>query len=152
MYEFTPADPTIKRPGHKPPLDQKRAIIFIYIPLLAFASMMFDVVANGNDVIRVADVVSAIVLNVLALMWAKTDADEKGYELSQFFTLAVVLFGVFAILYYLFRSRGASDGLISTGWLVLYGVTLAVVLGLTAGIVTMILVAAGLLPQNVLDG
>jgi len=44
MYEVTPADPTIRRPGDETPLAEKRKILFIYIPLVAFASMMSGIV------------------------------------------------------------------------------------------------------------
>jgi hypothetical protein len=151
MYEFTPADPTLKRPGHETFLTDKRWIIFVYIPLLAFVSMMIDLITGENDIARVADVVSALVLNVFALMWTKIDADEHQYELSSFFTPAVVVFGVLAVIYYLFRSRDLRGALISTGWMFLYGVVLSLALGITVGIVIALLVAAGVLPQSVLE-
>jgi hypothetical protein len=154
MYEFTPADPTIKRPGHEPRIADKSAILFVYIPLVGFASMMLGIVTGENDVAgfaRSANLVLGLVLNVLALMWAKIDANERRYELSRFFTLAVVIFGVFAIIYYLFRSRGARGGLISFGWLILYGLALVVALSLVSAIVTVVLVMIGVLPQSILD-
>jgi dipeptide/tripeptide permease len=151
MYEFTPADPTIKRPGHEAPLSEKRKILFVYIPVIAFASMMADIAIRDNQIEDVVNLIFAIVMNVLALMWAKIDADERQYELSRYFTFAVVLFGVFAIIYYLFRSRGARDGLISTGWMVLYALALTVALGLISAIVAIVLIVTGALPQEVLS-
>jgi len=90
-------------------------------------------------------------VNVLALMWAKIDAEERSYELSRHFTLAVVVFGIFAIIYYLFRSRGASGGLISFGWLVLYIGATFLALIIVSVIFTFLLVAIGVLPQSVLN-
>jgi hypothetical protein len=149
MYEFTPADPTIKRPGHEAPLTGKRKILFVYIPLVAFASMMAGIVIRDDQIAYIANLILAIVMNVLALMWAKIDAEERRYELSYYFTYAVVLFGVFAIIYYLFRSRGARDGLISTGWMILYGVGLTLALGLLSAMIAILLIVAGVLPQKV---
>ena len=149
MYEFTPADPTIKRPGHEAPLTEKRTILFLYIPLVAFASTMTGFFIRDIQIANVVNVVFGIALNVLALMWAKIDAEERRYELGRYFTFAVVLFGVFAIIYYLFRSRGARAGLISTGWMILYGVGLTLTLGLLTAIITIALIMAGVLPKSV---
>lgn len=151
MYEFTPADPTIKRPGHDSRLTDKYKILFIYIPLVGFASIMLDVLAVEKEFTGVANVVLGIVLNVLGFMWAKIDADERGYELSRYFPFAVVIFGVFAIVYFLFRSRGVRAGLISTGWLIFYAVAMALALGVISVIITIVLIVVGVLPQNVLN-
>jgi len=120
MYEFTPADPTIRRPGDETPLAEKRKILFIYIPLVAFASMMSGILFGENQAVTFANLILGILVNVLALMWAKLDAEERSYELSRHFTLAVVIFGIFAIIYYLFRSRGMTGGLVTFGLLILY--------------------------------
>lgn len=151
MYEFTPADPTIKRPGHETRLTDKQKILFIYIPLVAFASMMSGIVSGEDQAVGFANLILGIVLNVLALLWARIDAEERAVELHPLFTLAVVVFGIFAIIYYLFRSRGASGGLVSTGWLILYIVGMLCALMIISLIVTFLLVAVGLLPQSVLD-
>jgi len=151
MYEFTPADPTIRRPGDETPLAEKRKILFIYIPLVAFASMMSGIVFGENQAVTFTNLILGILVNVLALMWAKIDAEERSYELSRHFTLAVVVFGIFAIIYYLFRSRGMTGGLVTFGWLILYIVVTVFALALTTAIVTFLLVAVGLLPQSVFD-
>jgi len=151
MYEFTPADPTIRRPGDETPLAEKRKILFIYIPLVAFASMMSGIVFGENQAVTFTNLILGILVNVLALMWAKIDAEERSYELSRHFTLAVVVFGIFAIIYYLFRSRGMSGGLVTFGLLILYIVVMVFALAITTAIVTLLLVAVGLLPQSVFD-
>jgi len=151
MYEFTPADPTIRRPGDETPLAEKRKILFIYIPLVAFASMMSGIVFGENQAVTFTNLILGILVNVLALMWAKIDAEERSYELSRHFTLAVVVFGIFAIIYYLFRSRGMTGGLVTFGLLILYIVVMVFALAITTAIVTLLLVAIGLLPQSVFD-
>ena len=151
MYEFTPADTTIKRPGHQAPLTEKRKILFVYIPLVGLASMMAGFLIRDDQIANAVEIVFAIVINVFALMWARIDAGERRYELSPHFTLMVVLFGVFAIIYYLLRSRGSKGGLISTLWLILYAVALTVALGLISAIIAIVLIVAGVLPQSFLD-
>ena len=151
MYEFTPADPTIRRPGDETPLAEKRKILFIYIPLVAFASMMSGIVFGENQAVTFTNLILGILVNVLALMWAKIDAEERSYELSRHFTLAVVVFGIFAIIYYLFRSRGMTGGLVMFGLMILYIVVMVFALAITTAIVTLLLVAVGLLPPSVFD-
>jgi hypothetical protein len=151
MYEFTPADPTIKRPGHEPPGTDKQKIVFIYIPILAFVSLLVDIILGTNQAVGVVDLAAGVGLNLLGLMWAKSDAAERQYELSRHFTLAVVLLGVFAIIYYLFKSRGLSGGLTATGLMILYFAGVMIVIGIASALVTVILVTAGVLPANVLD-
>ena len=153
MYEFTPADPTLKRPGHETGLSEKRKILLIYIPLAAFASMMTGIVLGENQqTARLVQLVFGFVINVLALVWAKFDADERQYALSRFFPAAVLVFSVLAIAYYLIRSRGARGGLISTGLLISYIVGVMFALIVVGSIVTVLMVAAGLLTEKVLDG
>ena len=153
MYEFTPADPALNRPGHETGLSEKRKILLIYIPLAAFASMMTGIVLGENQqTARLVQLVFGFVINVLALVWAKFDADERQYALSRFFPAAVLVFSVLAIVYYLIRSRGARGGLISTGLLISYIAGVMFALIVVGSIVTVLMVAAGLLTEKVLDG
>lgn len=151
MYEFTPADPTLKRPGHNSSATEKRQILFIYIPALAFVSLLVDLILGTNQIVAVFDLAAGIALNVLGLMWAKIDAAERRYELSRHFTVAVVLLGVFAIIYYLFRSRGLEKGLAATGLMVLYFIGIIFVVGIPVGLIAAVLVSTGLLPSSVLN-
>jgi hypothetical protein len=151
MYEFTPADPTLKRPGHNSSATEKHQILFIYVPVLAFVSLLVDMILGTNQIVAVFDLAAGIALNVLGLMWARIDAGERRYELSRYFTVAVILLGVFAIAYYLFRSRGFEKGLASTGLLVLYLIGIAFVIGILAGLIAAVLVSAGLLPDTILN-
>ena len=112
---------------------------------------MSGIVFGENQAVTFANLILGILVNVLALMWAKLDAEERSYELSRHFTLAVVVFGIFAIIYYLFRSRGMTGGLVTFGLLILYIVVTVFALALTTAIVTFLLVAVGLLPQSVFD-
>src|SRR5947209_20407562 len=118
MYEFTPADPTLKRPGHNSSSTEKRQILFIYIPVLTFVSLLVDMMLGTNQIVSVFDLAAGIALNFLGLMWARIDAGDRRYELSRYYTVSVVLLGVFAIIYYLFCSRGFEKDLAATGLMV----------------------------------
>ena len=147
MYEFTPADPTIKRPGHETRLTEKRKILLIYIPLAAFLSMMSGIIFGQDQTVGLVQLLFGVVINVLALLWVKNDADERHYALSRYFVFAVVLFSVLAIVCYLFRSRGLSAGLISTGWLISYIVGLLFALIVVGSLLTLLMVATGLIGE-----
>jgi hypothetical protein len=151
MYEFTPADPTIKRPSTMRVEERKRRIIYGFIPLVMFVATLANVVLGETPLSAAFGIVGGIVLNVFELMWARLDAEDRNYELSKYFTFAVVLFGVFAITYYLVRSRDTADSLRAIGLMIIYFVVLVVVLGVATGIIAAILVAVGVLPQNVLE-
>jgi hypothetical protein len=129
----------------------KRRIIYRYIPLVMFVATMANVVFGEGPLSAAFGIVGGLVLNVFELMWARLDAEARGYELSRYFTPLVVLFGVFAFSYYLIRSRDTAGGLKAIGLMVVYFVVLAVLLGVAAGIVAVVLVSIGVLPQSVLE-
>lgn len=71
------------------------------------------------------------------LYWCTADSKERGEELSTAAKVAIVAFGIFALIWYLFHTRGAAGGSRALGWLFLYAaagfvlVTMAVALTLT---------------------
>lgn len=57
----------------------------------------------------------AIGFNALTVFWCAYDSRERGEEINRYFALSVVIFGVFALFYYFFKTRGFKLGLIATG-------------------------------------
>jgi hypothetical protein len=151
MYEFIPADPTLKSPPTMRIEEGKRRILYRYIPLVMFIATMANVVFGEGPLSAAFGIVGGIVLNVFELMWAKLDAEARGYELSKYFTPAVVLFGVFALTYYVIRSRNTVDGLKAIGLMIIYFVVLTVVLGAAATVAAGILIIIGVLPPSALE-
>lgn len=114
---------------------EKRWILFVFAPFVWLAYMVFAIVfEDARGLSRVIDLVAGIALNILTFAWCRLDSEECGYHLHRLFPIATILFGFLALLYYLFRSRGAGGGLIGTGWFFLYGLC-CVVAGTTAAIV-----------------
>lgn len=69
-----------------------------------------------------ADALSTILLGVAivtaGIIWIHLDASERGIPLSNGFRLFAIFFFALALLYYLFKSRGAKRGLWSVGKLI----------------------------------
>lgn len=130
--------------------DEKRRILYIFIPIVVIVSMLVSILlGTRHDLDSIVGLVTAIFLNVLTLMWCKLDSDGRKYKPGQPFTFAVVILGLFALLYYLFRSRGVKGGLISTGWLILYVIGLSVVSVVVATIIAFLLLILHIVPRSV---
>src|SRR5258708_9773583 len=65
-------------------------------------------------------ILAAVAGVVAILLWIKIDCQERGTEISGQFRLLIIVVAAFALIYYLFRSRGFTGGLKSTGWALLY--------------------------------
>jgi hypothetical protein len=133
-------------------LTEKRWLLFIYVPIfVSVCSILGIIFEEHKGFSLLIDIALALGLNVFELMWCRMDSRERGYALHRHFTFAVVIFGVLALLYYLFRSREFRVGLISTGWLVLYVVALVVVSSVVSGLAITVLILAGAVSPSVVE-
>ncbi len=87
---------------------------------------------------------SAVGWGVGILFWCKIDAEERREELTTGLQIAIVAFGIFALVYYLFKTRSPRDGLRSIGWLLLYAVCAYLLVVIMATVTVMGLKAAGI--------
>ena len=133
-------------------LNEKRWLLFVYVPIfVSVCSILGIVFEEHKGFSLLVDIALALGLNIFELMWCRMDSRERGYELHRHFTFAVVIFGVLALLYYLFRSRDFREGLISIGWLVLYVIALLVVSSVVSGLVVMVFVVTGAVSPSILE-
>lgn len=133
-------------------LNEKRRIILIYIPLVATIGIIVGMILGSRSRYELLiNIATGIGMNILTLAWCKIDARERNYRLSKHFPLFVVLLGIFALVYYLLRSRGIGRGLISIGWLIGYMVTVFITLTVAILVVVVPLIVAGVLPKTVFD-
>lgn len=100
---------------------------------------------------RAGDLLGTIALNIVVFIWIRHDSRERGYKLHSLFPYVVVIFGLLALIYYLFRSRGFPDGLFSTGWMLLYGAALIIAATIVTLLIGVVLVLIGVLPETVLQ-
>jgi len=76
---------------------------------------------NPETRFQLLDLVFAVFFTIAVYFWCQIDAHEQGAKLSPFFGIAVLFFGPFAVMYYFFRTRGFQRGLVSIGWMLLFG-------------------------------
>ena len=78
---------------------------------------------ESSGVQQILTFLLAIGFNVLIVFWCHFDSRERNEELNRYFTFLVVIFGIFTLFYYFFKTRGLLGGLI------LIGKTIAIFLG-----------------------
>ena len=129
---------------------EKRWILFVFVPLVwvlfLVLGMFFGKDAGAS---RIIDLVGSVALNILTFAWCLTDSNERGYTLHRHFPIATIIFGFFALIYYLFRSRGFNGGLISTAWFVLYLIGSIITSGFVALVILLGLVFTGIVSADI---
>ena len=133
----------------RPFLTEKRWILFIYLPTFFTASttlgLYFD---ERGGVFKTINLISILVLNILEFMWCRIDSRERSYKLHRFFSYSVIIFGILAVIYYLFRSRGFRGGLVSVAWILLYAVLLVLTIIVVSATIVLALILFGVKPPG----
>jgi hypothetical protein len=62
---------------------------------------------------------AGVALTIVSFAWFRADSNRRGYKRSLFLTTVIVALPVFALPYYLFRSRGPKHGALATGVMLL---------------------------------
>ena len=128
-------------------VDHKREklIVLAGLTFFWFISSFVELLASQEGTaFSVIMLLSAIGWGVGILFWCKIDAEERREELTTGLQITIVAFGIFALVYYLFKTRGRQGGFRSIGWLLLYGVCSYLLVVVMASITVMGLKAAGI--------
>jgi hypothetical protein len=64
---------------------------------------------------QILNLLLAIGFNILIVFWCYYDSRERDEKLGRYFTLLVIIFGIFTLFYYFFKTRGFRGGLIFIG-------------------------------------
>ena len=132
---------------------EERRLLFLYFPVLLLVCSLASIISNyyfpGSATLF--DVTLATGSNLMAYMWCRIDSDERGYKLHRLFTYAIIIFGVLALLYYIFRSRGFGRGVGAVVALIIYVACTYIAVSIVALVILLVLMAAGLIPPSVLD-
>ncbi len=95
---------------------------------LAVGSTLVDWMAAGSMIVyQVTSIFTAIGYVVGTLIWCHIDARDRNVPLGQGFRILVILLGPIALIYYLFKSRGFTRGIISVAWMVGFILTIFVI-------------------------
>lgn len=134
------------------PIDHKREKLIVLAGLTIFwfiSSFVNLVAAQDGPAFSLILLLSAIGWGVGILFWCKIDAEERGEQLTTPLQIVIVGFGIFALIYYLFKTRGREGGVRAIGWLLLYAVSAYLLVVIMATMTVMALKTAGIevLPQ-----
>ena len=77
---------------------------------------------------QITTFITTILFGFLILLWCSIDSAENDEPLGTGWNISIVVFGVFALIAYLFKTRGLKNGFKSFGWLLLF-LTLLIVIG-----------------------
>ena len=64
-------------------------------------------------------IAAAVVSYAVAFFWYRSDYIRRGYKPSRILSVGVIAMPLFALPYYLFRTRGLKDGAVATGCVLL---------------------------------
>jgi apolipoprotein N-acyltransferase len=96
-------------------LKPKTHVLLLGIVLSILNAALPEVIPENGVSQQIIILLFAIGFNVLTVFWCVYDSRERGETLGRYFTLSVVIFGVFALFYYFLKTRGFNSGLIAIG-------------------------------------
>ncbi len=96
-------------------LKPKTVVLLIGIVLMILNTALPGFIPEISFSQQIITLLFAVGFNVLTVFWCVYDSRERDEETGRYFTLSVVIFGVFALFYYLFKTRGFKLGLIAIG-------------------------------------
>lgn len=91
-------------------LKPKTHVLLIGILLMIINMGFIFIFPKTSSAGQVSSILFAIAFNLLTLFWCVYDSRERGEQPGRYFTPAVVIFGIFALFYYLFKTRGFKSG------------------------------------------
>jgi hypothetical protein len=91
--------------------------IGLYSLIYAVITEMFYM--NSGKSLRLAVLLGSLSVNFGIVWWAALDCRERGKKLTMDWRIVMVIFGYLALVGYLLRSRGKSNGLIAILWSIL---------------------------------
>ena len=95
-------------------LKPKTHVLFIGILLMIINFGVNFLVPESSGYAQVINILFAIKFNILTLLWCTSDSRGRGQQPGgRYFTLGVIVFGIFALFYYLFKTRGFRLGAIA---------------------------------------
>jgi apolipoprotein N-acyltransferase len=96
-------------------LKPKTHVLLIAIVLLILNTGFSNLTMETGGSQQILTLLFAVGFNVLTVFWCAFDSRERGEQLGRYFTLSVVVFGVLALFYYFFKTRGLKSGLVLIG-------------------------------------
>jgi len=99
---------------------EKRKVLIILGVAQIVVTLAGVVLGRFEAVSSFIAILSAVGWAVGILAWIKIDAEQRAEDVSSGLRFAIIILGVFALAYYLFKTRGLAGGLKGLGWTLLY--------------------------------
>ena len=93
----------------------KRNIIIIAAALNILTTPLIFIIDENGALFKIINFLALFAFNLLTFAWCHYDSAERNQTLGVGWRFAIILFGLFALLAYLLKSRGMKKGLISVG-------------------------------------
>ncbi len=114
---------------------QKRFVIILSFVAAALIGPLVLLPEERSGLSRLADLASLLVFSLLILSWCYFDSLERGKGISTSFRIAIIIFGLFTLCFYLVRSRGFARGLKAIGMFLLLLIALTLIMVVSGAIV-----------------
>ena len=107
------------------PISHRSQLIRRLLLTMLVLSFISGMVSGYYDAINVTnttwfDVASTLLFLFLMLTWYHIDSNEQGYKRNSWLNVFIVGCAIFAIPYYLLRSRARGKKLAAMGWLLVF--------------------------------
>lgn len=100
---------------------QRKRKILLVLGITQVVAMLATVLLGRFEAVSsLISIASTVGWAVGILMWVGVDSEERGTEVGGGLRIALIILGIFALSYYLIKTRGIADGLKGLGWAVLY--------------------------------
>jgi hypothetical protein len=95
-------------------------VMLAVLAITIFSVIALGIAVNNEPLYNGIKLVATIAYGVAMLVWCTVDSRERGIELGYGFRIFIVLLGVLALIFYLFKTRGLKGGFVSIGYAFLF--------------------------------
>jgi len=119
----------------------KKIVIIIWAVLMIVTAPAPEIFGENSSIAVASFYLTAIGSNFLVFAWCHYDSLERNQTLGIGWRVLIIFLGIFALLIYLYKSRGFKQGLISIGWTLLIFLGIVFVSALVATTADVIMAA-----------
>ena len=107
-------------------------VMLAVLAITVFSVIALGIAANNEPLYNGIKLVATVAYGVAMLVWCTVDSRDRGTELGFGFRILIVLLGVFALVYYLFKTRGLKGGFVSIAYTHIFFVATIIISSLIA--------------------
>jgi hypothetical protein len=113
---------------------QKRTALMSLLGIAFVSSLATWVFAGEGLAYSISFILTAVAQLVAIIYWCRADAEQRNFEFTFGQRLFIILFALVGLPFYLIKSRGFANGLIATGyallfWILMFFISFATLVG-----------------------